>query len=365
LKVLVCATEAGGASNLAPVIHYGCALAEISVYACKGGLPIFESVGISATDCGAINDVEQARKLVDSIGPDVMLLGRSRDVKGAERALIRAGREGNVPTVCVVDEWHNYRLNFVDQNNKLTDLPDIICCPDQVAKREAFQEGVPESHLIDTGSPAMANLWASISTYERVSIPIPRVLENSRNEQVITFLSETIRRDHSGDGSEQDQLDPYPGYDEYTVRSDLLSCLDELNLQCTVIEKLHPSAESQDYKVPDHPRINWITVDGALSWAILWHSDLIVGMRSVALLQAFMMGLPIVSYQPNMIGQEKCTAVRLGHVVKLKERTELLKWLSEKRLFRDRKLIKCPSFARPEATQNIFETLRKLAMNSV
>ena len=62
---------------------------------------------------------------------------------------------------------------------------------------------------------------------------------------------------------------------------------------------------------------------------MLWHSDAVVGMRSMALLEAALMGVPALSFQPGLIGEERCTAVRLGLIPQTTRADEAKRWLVE------------------------------------
>ena len=79
MLVLVCATEAGGAGNLVPIIEYSCDTTFI-VYADKGGIPIFAAAKLSYTSCEFLSDKnngkEAALKLLSEVKPDLILCGR-------------------------------------------------------------------------------------------------------------------------------------------------------------------------------------------------------------------------------------------------------------------------------------------------
>ena len=64
--------------------------------------------------------------------------------------------------------------------------------------------------------------------------------------------------------------------------------------------------------IPDIPNVIWHTVEGFTPLSLMWHSTLVIGMRSMALLQSALMGTPTASYQPNLIHKERCTAARLN-----------------------------------------------------
>ena len=116
-----------------------------------------------------------------------------------------------------------------------------------------------------------------------------------------------------------------------TVRTDLLgvtSIVRALGRPIRVIEKAHPAAMGRISPAPIcATTMQWHSVAEADLWPVLWHSDLVVGMRSMALLEAALLGCIAVSYQPGLIGPDECTAVRLGVLPRLERAPALREWL--------------------------------------
>ena len=79
-----------------------------------------------------------------------------------------------------------------------------------------------------------------------------------------------------------------------------------------VLEKLHPSDERK--KPPSTANnIHWHVEGGSDDlWPLLLHADIIIGMNTMALLQAAILGKNPISYQPGAFNPNLCTAVRLG-----------------------------------------------------
>ena len=61
---------------------------------------------------------------------------------------------------------------------------------------------------------------------------------------------------------------------------------------------------------------------------LLWHADAVVGMRSMALLEAALMGHRPLAFQPNLRGIDTCTASRLGLADRASRVGELAAWLA-------------------------------------
>ena len=371
MRVLVCATEAGGAGNLVPVIEYS-GDTIFMVYADNGGIPIFKAANLEYTHCEFLNDKnhgqESALRLLSEKRPDIILCGRTR-VLGAERYLVVAARQLEIPSVVIIDEWFDYRFNFVDDQDRLVHLPDLICCPDSMACEEAADEGLPTELLIATGSPALSNLMNKIDTFVIDEPDFPNWIEEA-TYPLITFMSETHYLDYGGEIGGSGILGSYLGYDENSVRNDLINILKEINQPCTVVEKLHPSVKDDSYLPnPNIPNVTWLTVGGSTPLSLMWYSTLVVGMRSMALLQSALMGTLTASYQPNLLQKERCTAVRLKLIPSFKESSKLQGWivnsLASSSTRQGKKIIKRPFFASKNASQSVFEVMKNINSNSV
>jgi hypothetical protein len=318
--VLVYATDAGGARDLAAVVGGASGETDFSVFAGVGTAGIFAEHGIDY-------DIPDAPdRLFDQLRPDVYLCGRTR-YPGAERRLISTARCLGIPSTLVLDEWFNYRLSILDEDGRAAFIPDRICCPDDQAFAEAVADRLPEDRLVVTGSPALSMLADQCVAFAQTPPPVPSLLAEDCLHPVITFLSETHGDDYGCGPEERGPLGPYLGYSEHSVRGELMDVLSALGQSCTVIEKLHPSATEKEQPPPGNPNVHWQVTGHQALWPLMWHSDLVVGMRSMALLQAAVMSKTAISYQPNLRGPDQCTASRLGLVDKGRHIGDLEVWL--------------------------------------
>ena len=318
--IFVCATDAGGARNLAAVVSEAGEEADFSVFAGLGTVGIFAEHGV---DCAILNAPDQ---LFDQVKPDAYLCGRTR-YPGAERRLIGTARRLGIPSTLVLDDWFNYRLSILDESGQAAFIPDRICCPDDQALAEAAADGLPQDRLVVTGSPALALLADQCTAFARTPPPAPSFLAEDCSRPVITFLSETHGDDYGCESGDRGPLGPYLGYSEHSVRRELMDALSALGRSCTVVEKLHPRAAEGGEPPPGDSKVHWRVTARQALWPLMWHSDLVVGMRSMALLEAAVMGKTAMSYQPDLRGPDLCTAGRLGLVDKGRHIGDLEGWL--------------------------------------
>ena len=358
MRVILCASDAGGARNLAPLLPVlGGRGVQASLITSVGLLSLFEPVLDWAAQVITADSLQW-----DGLGPHLagpllvgVICGTTR-YASPDRRLVTAARLAGVRSVCVLDEWFNYRQRFVDEASGDVALPDRIAVQDDLARREAVEEGIPESLCCVTGSPALAELAQRAESFRAVPPQLPAFLGPPHRAPVVTFLSETHAADYGAGPGERGPLGPFLGYSEVTVWGAILRVLGRLARPVTLVEKLHPSAQEGASEVPVPANVRRHVTRDADLWSLLWYSDLVVGMRSMALLEAALLGCRAVSFQPALIGPQQCTAVRLGAVPAVDQEGDLLDWcsaaLSLRRNLRGREMLSLPA-ARADAADRV------------
>jgi len=353
--LLFCATDAGGARNLAPVAAL--AGSRASVLASDVTAPIFAESAVASRTV-QIGDAASASALLAAERPQALVCGTSRFV-GAERRLIAAARARGVPSVVVLDEWFDYRMRFADEAGTLTFVSDLICCPDQMALDEAAADGLPASRLLVTGSPSLSALSDRICAFASAPPMSPDCWHVDGAGLRILFVSETHLADYGSGPDRPGPLGAWLGYTERDVRAALARAIVSSGLRCTVIEKLHPSAT--DIPAPPAGASAWHAVANTPLWPLLWHADVVVGMKSMALLEAALMGHRPLSFQPNLQGADRCTAARLGLADRAGSEHELTAWLLEPPA---RGAPRRPAFADARAASNVLDAILRLAADT-
>ncbi|HXQ20580.1 MAG TPA: hypothetical protein VN812_02825 [Candidatus Acidoferrales bacterium] len=354
--VIVCATDAGGARNLAPLlpvlVRRGTGPI---VMTCRAHRELFQAnatCDVILTDDGQPRDLDQ---LVADTQPAAIICGTTRYASPDRELTARA--RGRVRTVAVLDEWYNYRLRFENADSgDLAYLPDAVAVQDEQARSEAAAEGIPAGVCHVTGSPALADLTRRAQALAESPPPVPPCLDGVGDRPVVTFLSETHAADYGTSPEAPGTLGPFIGYTENSVRDAIVEMCSRLQRPVTVIEKLHPAA--QEYAAPVVSRdVDWRPLRRTDLWALLWHSDVVIGMRSMALLEADILGCEAVSFQPGLIGPERCTAVRLGLIPKLDRPRDLEAWCAQRLATQRRavRVIRRHRFALPDAAERVVD----------
>jgi uncharacterized protein YunC (DUF1805 family) len=354
-KILLCATDAGGARNLAPLLRVikKQKLSTILITS-KDLIYLFDLKNTELIDSKNV-DFSKINDLLIEIKPIAIICGTTRYV-AIDRLLIVAGRKKGINTVVVLDEWFNYRIRFLDEHGELVYLPDAITIMDKKAKEDAVKEGIPGHLCYITGSPSLAALTDRAEDFVKNPPNLPNFLQSNQSLPIFTFISETHAEDYGSKKGEHGPLGPYLGYTEHSVKNDILEIFKKINKPCVVVEKLHPSSKEEDLDFTYNKIIRWIRIKKTNLWSLFWHSEAIIGMRSMALLEAIIFNRPTISYQPDLLVEDKCTAVSLGLVKKLSTPSELEQWLRnqfDKPQDHKKRNINRYPFARKEASKKV------------
>lgn len=365
MKVILCASDAGGISNIIPLIP-ACLRQEINVVLLtyRKRIELFSKIAdkvnkVIYVDEFSINDL---RSLIENIRPEAVICGTTRFIS-SDRMLIPVARRTDIRSVVVFDEWFNYSYRFINPDTlKMEYLPDAIAFQDEQAKKEAVLEGVPEGICYVTGSPALAELVKKAQGYLNEPPCIPSFLKESKGKPIVTFISETHAADYGTSPGSRGPLGPFIGYTEDSVLENLMNVLSRLSSSIVFVEKLHPTANIENRSLSIPSNLSYFSVRETNLIDLLWYSDIVVGMRSMALLEAYILNCETVSYQPELIGPERCTAVRMGLVQKIIRERDLESWITEKltSVYKKRgHTIHHQSFAPKNASENVID----LALN--
>ena len=369
MNVVFCATDSGGIRNIVPILSR-CTkkcirptLITRLAHVCMIGEYVSASADVKFTDDWSTS---QLFNLFKNIKPDLIITGTTR-YQSPDRQLILYGKRNSITTVSILDEWFNYRLRFLDEGTgELIFLPDAIALQDEQAREESVAEGIPEEICHITGSPALAELTKEADLMIHKGPDIPKIIEKFNDEIIVIFLSETHAEDYGTIPDSSGPLGPYLGYTEITVRQSILRVLSRINRKFVFIEKLHPSAKKENSVeyVPDNVR--YLVADRSDQlWPLVWHGDLIIGMRSMGLLEAHILGCEVISFQPGLKVKDNCTAVRLGLIPKFDKECELQEWVSCKAnsVKNKNRIIRHYPFAADDASEKVLTLSRQIMRN--
>jgi len=270
--------EAGAASYLAPLWTRWAAGSRSDVLLGPAALQHLQRLGFAAPPQTELREFSAAALDASLAIRPALLVASATGAQAEAEALALARRQG-VPTVQVIDTWHNYAARFLPGAM----LPDRIAVIDLRARAEATAEGLPADRLAPVGHPA----WERAGRLP--SAPLDEVL----------FVGQPIRQIYG------ERL----GYDEHSAwalcqavarrRPDLIRTLRYLP---------HPaeSVAGRDDLTPDD-----LAADPAAAFK---RSGTVLGMFSSLMVDALLGGRRVVSVQPDRRGPDPCSLHRHGHI---------------------------------------------------
>lgn len=238
-----------------------------------------------------VDKVAVKEKLMNLLEMDKVLCMVSGTSWGdkTELCCLETCRAYGIKTIIILDYWSNYIKRLQLSEGEFF-FPDAYLVMDDLAKREAVAEGIPEDIIHIVGRPGMEKY-------------IHKIFDNGRDhpemENKVLFLSQPLSVLYGNS----------LGYNEFTVLEDLRCICDELSLDLSI--KFHP--KDSDVFVSANRDIG---IKGELS-DVMMKCDWVIGMSSVALLYAALMDISVISYQPNLKGKDMSIINRLhlGHMV--------------------------------------------------
>ncbi|KJU82074.1 hypothetical protein MBAV_005729 [Candidatus Magnetobacterium bavaricum] len=225
----------------------------------------------------------------------------------------------NIPSIALLDQWQNYKERFSGpvHDQILKYIPDAICVMDDSAMKGMVKDGIPENHIFITGHPALANIRRKIKDVDETAIKnIRDRLGITSDKRLIVFISEPFS--HSKSDKE--------GFTELSILREVfaylrkrLESINGLQNDISFIVKLHPKEYIEGFKgiKDDFPDVMEIIKPLFLKYEItkeelLIVSDLVLGMSSILLMEAIVMGLPAVSLQIGAKRVDLCESVNQG-----------------------------------------------------
>jgi hypothetical protein len=214
--------------------------------------------------------------------PDIIVTGTgSTEI---ERDLWQTGVQASIPTVGLLESWVNVSRRFI--RNQTNIQPLALGVADNELQQEILAQDWCTAEVSVIGQP---HLQTQTQRLEKL-----RLKRQPSDQRRIVFFSETMPIETSAD---------WRGFNQFNVAQFILSELkNDENIFLTF--RLHPREDpsiwhdwfqSQGY--PDGG-LNLMSVNDNPE-ELLVEADLIIGMTTMMLLEAHLLGIPCLSLQPN------------------------------------------------------------------
>jgi hypothetical protein len=169
-------------------------------------------------------------------------------------------------------------------------------------------EGFEEGMLLEFGHPYLSELRKKLPDVDRKKIK--QVLKIPDGANVVLFVSEALF-EHYGKSR---------GYDQYEVLEFLLRNLAELPGNVVPVVKLHPKDTKDKFNgvISKFASLKPILIEDQFSsLECLAISDVVYGMSSIMLIEAYILGKKVASLQPNLKGEDLMVLTRHGIIERI------------------------------------------------
>ena len=311
MKVLAFSREAGGAEAIAPICKILNSDDDLLLIASGHAVNLFNDQKLNPIEfCYNEKVLEDLCHNKFGTLPERLLTSAASlpHIDMTERQLWQWAQRKNILSVAVLDQWQNYALRFSGQtpNERLAYLPNKICVMDDLAKNEMIKDGLPSERIVITGQPAFERLQAGPKNSPPKTKMLRSKLNISTREKILTFVAESLQKDFGNT----------LGYNELTTLDAIGAILSELNLNhLTIIIKLHPENQLSEFKgfIKKWPNLNiHLIKDEFLASEIFAISNFIIGMSSIMLIEAAIVGKPVISLEINARKEPQLALTRCG-----------------------------------------------------
>jgi UDP-N-acetylglucosamine 2-epimerase len=183
---------------------------------------------------------------------------------------------------------------------------------DELAKREAIEDGIDEERLIITGQPYFETVlenWKNVNSKDVI-----KAKQNIAHDRfVILFVSEPLSKVYK----QANHLDHFYGFTEISIFTELITALenvlDKLHQKPIIIIRNHPKEDPESFKIFLKKYKELITVDNVSNaFELVKIADLVIGMSSMLLIESAILGKSIESVQIGMKRKDNFVLNRLG-----------------------------------------------------
>lgn len=333
-KILLFSHDPGGANTVIPLVKpLEASGFEVLLYGKGPALGKYEQAGLSGEVLTA-DTQDEINDFLTGQAPVCIVTGTSAN-DFTEKYLWQAAQRFSIPSLAILDQWINYGIRFSPYGIMQADLyeldkqhpylPDAVGVMDDFAKVEMAAEGIPESRIVVTGQPYFETVRKQYGQKGKADLALLQERLGIRTEEwVLLFVSEPLEISY---GSSE-----YLGYSEKTIlRSvvDTLQALDSMFYRplCLLV-KIHPRENAQDVQAA-FDSLQFKNIRVVLDFRTnpleaLALSDAVVGMSSMLLLEAALVGKPILSVQIGLKRDNPFVLSRQGQVIPIMSETALL-----------------------------------------
>jgi hypothetical protein len=291
--------------------------------------------GVDHEDATLVPEYPDAAKILKMINPRLVVVGTSENPDTLGLSLIEESKRIGIPSIGAVDGVSNSAYRFRGRSNEaLRYAPDWLLVPDGWTKDSYIELGYPSDHIAICGHPQYDRVKAAageLSKRDRGAMRESLFPGLGPGASVFVFVAEI-----SGGLDPQQYLRSkeytLTGRGESTGRSEIvieefLDALHGVRPRPFLVLRLHPKNRREEFK-SYLEEFNVISQDGS-PLDLIYAADFVVGMTSMLLLEAAIMGRPTFSIVPRKIEKAWLPTIAAGITPCAMTRDELKSILPE------------------------------------
>ena len=272
---------------------------ELTVLAAGHAVSYFEG------QCTVWEESLNAVQLLETLRPGLVLLGTSENPDTFAFALRHAAAQRGIPTVGIVDSIANAAERFKGRTTApLAHAPDWLIVPDELTAGEFAALGVATERIEVCGHPQFDNVlqlrarWTAADRRRHREQWLPQARPG---QPVLVFIAE-ISTGLNADQFKRSASYTLAGRPDSSYRTEvvidaLLDAVAKLPVAPHLVLRLHPKQALSDLP-QHHTRFDQVSKsEPALELAHA--ADMVVGMTSMLLLEATLLGKPTLSVVPR------------------------------------------------------------------
>ena len=279
------------------------------------------------------------RAVLERVDPRLVLLAPSDDVDTKSYELIAQARWAGIESVGIVDFWGTPDMRYRGPGDTpLSYAPDWLLLPDEQAKKTFVGFGYPEERTTVSGHPHfdyVRSNAARLAREDRQALRQRLFPAADRTENVVVFLAEPL----TGRLTPLFQRSPDftlfgRGQSSDRTKIVLEEFLDAATLASPrphLVLRLHPKTPHEEL-CSYFSEFDQISRDGP-AISVVHAADRVVGMTSIVLLEAAIVGRPTFSIIPRQMEKDWMPSIRMGitqcATTREQVRTTFVDWLNE------------------------------------
>jgi len=294
MRILLAANDIGGSRAIAPLATTIQADGHESIVLARGYLSSECSVGSQIVP-PELHDLNSCASFLDKNNIDAVIFGSNlHDILPLR--LARAAMMNGSASVHVLDSWTAYSYR-VSMDGLPMFVPHLYTAIDSTARMGAIADGIPAESISITGHPdfsLLATEWSEFKNEVNKSL-LMRRLGMDPARPVCLYVNEPVVTDQGRAPVGK------RGYDEDVVQALISDAYKLINDEPYLIFIPHPRDLVPDvwYESSLSGLPNAFLFKGD-SRQMLLIADMVIGMCSVFLYQAWLLSIPVMSLQPNL-----------------------------------------------------------------